>query len=74
MTDKTLYRYKDEHGRTVVSPMQPTGVEYELSHRLIADEGMDLINAEEVRTKCVDTDYPEEWEEIPEIPEPEPEE
>ena len=70
MTDKTLYRYIDENGHLTVSPNKPDA-EYATSHRLIADEGKDLINAEGDRVPCIDTDNPDAWSEVEQLPDEE---
>lgn len=73
MKTVTLYRIINTDGTTVITPIEAD--EYDsLSYRLIADEGMILSNGE-ILTMCIDTDHPEEWEEIvdenPEVLEPE---
>ena len=60
----TLYRYVRRDGGTTVSPIMPTDSDYSVLYRLIADEGMILINGDS-DTCCVDTEYPEDWTEIP---------
>lgn len=58
----TLYRY----GSTTVSPVKPDeGVDYTITHRLIADNGMGLTHNGVNVVQCVDTDTPSEWREIP---------
>ena len=59
-----LYKYTREDGGITVSPVKPEDTEYATLSRLIADDGMELVNGE-TRTVCVDTDVPDEWTEEP---------
>lgn len=68
MTDVTLYRYEREDGGINVSPIKPEGTEYTVLHRLIADEGMELVKGD-IRTPCIDTDDISGWAEEPAIEE-----
>lgn len=70
MTDKTLYVYAEGvKGRIAYSPIKPQDdVEYTTSHRLIADDGKDLIDKSGYRIKCVDTNAPSDWSEVDELP------
>jgi hypothetical protein len=64
MITKTLYIIQQPNGVITHTPLQPEkGIEYTTAYRLIADEGMILINDEQ-KTYCVDTDTLEGWEEI----------
>ena len=64
MITKTLYIIQQPNGVITHTPEQPEeGVEYTTAYRLIADEGMILINGEQ-KTYCIDTDTLEGWEEI----------
>lgn len=67
-----LYKYEGERGEVIITPNQRN--ENDIPHmlRLIADEGMELVN-EDIRTCCVDVYSAEGWVEeieIPEIEEP----
>lgn len=64
MITKPLYKYTREGGGITVSPNKPD-CEYTEMYRLIADEGMILVNSE-VQTICVDVekDDAENWTEI----------
>lgn len=62
MQIKTLYRYQRQGGGVDVSPVMPSGVEFETLYRLTAGDGAVLVNGE-TETECVDTDTPEEWRE-----------
>lgn len=68
MTKITLYKYEREPGHTTVSPIKPDDKEYTIMFRLVADDGMDLVK-EDIRTKCIDVDSADGWEEVPELPE-----
>lgn len=72
MITKTLYRYTRENGGVTVSPNKPD-CEYTEMYRLIADEGMILVNGD-VQTICVDVETAEGWTEIEAPVEEEPEE
>lgn len=63
MQTKTLYRYVRSDGGIDVSPNKPE-TEYTTITRLIADDGYFLRNGE-TECECIDTETPEEWEEIP---------
>jgi len=58
----TLYRYERQGGGVTVSPNEPDG-KYETLYRLVADEGMILIDAEGNLSAVIDTDAPQEWRE-----------
>lgn len=66
MIIKNLYRFKRPDDGITVSPIKPEDTEYELTYRLIADEGMELVKGDN-RTVCVDTDDKEGWTEEPAI-------
>lgn len=72
MIIKELYRYRRENGGVTVSTQKPDGVECEITYRLIADNGMELVKGD-VRTSCIDTDDKDGWteEEMPEDEKPE---
>lgn len=59
----TLYKYERETGRTTVSPVMPIDKEYTTMLRLVADDGMILVNGD-IRTCCVDVDSDDGWEEV----------
>lgn len=58
----TLYRFIRPNGGVSVSPVKPDG-EYTELYRLVADEGMVLIDGEAVAS-CTDTYNPDVWTEI----------
>lgn len=59
-----LYRYNRPAGGTTVSPVKPPdGTEYESCFRIVADEGMMLVNGD-VQTACADVDSLDGWQEI----------
>lgn len=66
MTTVTLYRYEREPGKTTISPNKPD-VEHTTLYRLIADEGMMLINEDGDSACVVDVYTPEEWREVEEV-------
>ena len=63
MQVKTLYRYEREPNCVTVSTEKPLDVEYAETYRLIADKGMILTNGA-TETVSVDTDKPNDWQEI----------
>lgn len=63
MIVKKLYRYKRADGGVTISPIKPDNTDYEITHRLIADTGMELVR-NDIHTICVDTDDIEDWIEI----------
>lgn len=64
MITKTLYIIQQPNGVITHTPEQPEeGVEYTTAYRLIADEGMILINGKQ-KTCCIDTNTLNGWEEI----------
>jgi hypothetical protein len=63
MQVKTLYRYERKPNCVTISTLSPLDVEYTETYRLIADEGMILTNGV-TETVSVDTDNPNEWQEI----------
>lgn len=65
----TLYTFVRDDGNISVSPNKPD-CEYQTSYRLIADEGMILTDTNGYTAKVIDTDTPEEWNEV-EAPEEE---
>ena len=73
ITDVNKIVVRDVDGGTV-STTKPEDTEYEITYRLIADEGMELVKGD-IRTICVDTDDITGWTEepAPEPEEPEPE-
>ncbi len=64
MQIKTLYRYADERGRTVVLPNRPDGSAYTVACRLIAEEGMAMTKDGIHFFGCIDDDSPEGWTEV----------
>jgi hypothetical protein len=62
MKDITLYKYKREDGGIDVSPNKPN-CEYTTLHRLIADEGMVLVNGE-LSASVIDVDSVDGWQEV----------
>lgn len=64
MQSITLYRYLRPDGGVTTSVNPPDGAEYTTLVRLVADDGMALINGDQVTT-CIDTNTVEGWEEIP---------
>ena len=71
MITKELYKIIRPDGGTTVTPEMPTGMEYTLMYRLIADDGKILTNGE-TETCCVDVKAADvsKWTEI-DAPEPE---
>lgn len=63
MTTVTLYRYEREPGRITISPEKPD-CEHTTLYRLIADEGMMLVNEDGDSACAVDVYTPEEWREV----------
>jgi hypothetical protein len=64
MITKTLYIIQQPNGVVTHTPEQPAeGIEYTTAYRLIADEGMTLVNGNQ-KTSCIDTDTLDGWEEI----------
>lgn len=47
-----------------MSPIKPETGEYEIMYRLVADEGSVLVNNLSDECTCIDTENPEEWQEI----------
>lgn len=62
MQKKTLYRIAREDGGTTVTPNKPTG-DYTETYRLIAEDGNVLTDGTNYYV-CIDTDTPEQYEEI----------
>ena len=59
----TLYKIRRTDGGITVTPIKQT--EYEsIMHRIIADEGMELVKGD-IRTLCIDTASLEGWTEEP---------
>lgn len=56
----TLYRYEREAGHITVSPVMPTDKEYTTMLRLVAEDGMELVNGD-IRTICIDVETDEGW-------------
>lgn len=48
MVVKKLYRYKRADGGVTISPIKPDNTDYEITHRLIADTGMELVRNDSV--------------------------
>ena len=56
-----LYRYEREPGKITTSPVKPDdGIDYSIIYRLIADEGMAIIDGSSI-VVCVDTNSSEGW-------------
>ena len=53
MFKKDIYKYKDEKGRTVVSPYKPS-CEYEHMYRLIAQSEDYRLTNYTIFTQCID--------------------
>lgn len=53
MFKKNIYKYKDEKGRTVISPYEPS-CEYEQMYRLIAQSENYILTNYIVFTQCID--------------------
>lgn len=68
MQNITIYRYTRPDGGTSISPQIPEG-EYTTLSRLVADEGMVLVNGEK-KAYCVDTETTDAWVEIVDTEEP----
>ena len=68
MIVKKLYRYKRADGGVTISPIKPDNTDYEITHRLIADTGMELVR-NDIHTICVDTDDIEGWIDIEKVQE-----
>ena len=68
MEIRELYRFVREDGGVTVSPRKPDG-EYEITYRIIADEGKEVTQDSVNTFCCVDTDDKEGWYEVeaPEI-------
>ena len=64
----TLYRYIRPDGGVSVSPVKPDG-EYTELYRLVADEGMTLMDGEHFAA-CTDTENPDVWSEVEETADP----
>ena len=60
----TLYKYARSGGGVDVSPIKPETGEYETMYRLIVDDGNVLVNNSGDECTCIDTENPEEWQEI----------
>lgn len=60
-----LYKYDEEDGTTIITPIQRTNKDKPYKYRLLADENMELYNGKE-RFDCVDIklDDIELWMEI----------
>lgn len=67
MTIKNLYKIIRPDGGTTVTPEMPTGMEYTLMYRLIADDGKILTDGE-TETCCIDVEVEDvdKWTEIDE--------
>lgn len=65
MQKKQLYRVVREDGGITHTPNRPNEAGYTIMYRLIADEGMILVNGD-IQTYCVDVDEVDGWEEIKE--------
>ena len=60
----TLYRYTREDGGVTTSPVKPPdGTAYDLRYRLIADDGKAITDGTTVAA-CIDVSSPDEWTEI----------
>jgi hypothetical protein len=68
MIVKKLYRYKRADGGVTISPIKPDNTDYKITHRLIADTGMELVR-NDIHAICVDTDDIEGWIEIEKVQE-----
>ena len=64
MTPNKLYRYLDDMGRTINSPIEPKDKEYSLRIRLVAGKGMVLSNDGINFCTCIDIDSVDGWYEI----------
>lgn len=64
MTIKNLYRYTDGD-RVIVTPTRKRKTDKIHGYRLIADEGMILVNGD-YKTPCIDVlpDHKDDWQEI----------
>lgn len=63
MEIKELYRYTRENGGVTVSTEKPE-CEYEITYRIIADEGMEVTQDGVNTFCCVDTDDTNGWYEV----------
>lgn len=63
MEIKEMYRYTREGGGVTVSTEIPD-CEYEVTYRIIADEGMEVTRDGENTYCCVDTDDTNGWYEV----------
>lgn len=67
MEIKTLYRYVRENSGTTVSIEQPEERQmYEITYRIIADEGRFITNDDENYYTVIDTDDKDGWKELSE--------
>lgn len=56
-----LYRYEREPGKITTSPVKPDdNIDYSITYRLIADEGMAITNGSSI-VESVDTNSSEGW-------------
>lgn len=53
MFKKDIYKYKDEKGRTIISPYKPN-VEYEHMYRLISQSENHILTNYVIFTQCID--------------------
>ena len=59
---RKLYRFKREDGGVTVSTIE-SGEDYEITYRVIADEGKVLTDGENY-FNCIDTDTPDNFTEV----------